>query len=122
VGAEDGAQVDVIDGAARKAVASVRVGRRPRGIACELDGTLIPIDTATRTAGMPIATGPSANGVVVSPDGHTVYVSSGRGARVDVVDTEARHGRGRPAAVEHWPSHRMAPGCTWPTAARKRRP
>jgi YVTN family beta-propeller protein len=31
---------------------------------------------------------------VVSPDGHTVYVSSGRGARVDVVDTEARRVRG----------------------------
>lgn len=100
VGAEDGAQVDIVDVAQKKVAGSVAVGQRPRGIgfapdgktayvACELDGTLYAIDMTTRSA-TPFKAGPFSNGVAVSPDGAKVYVSSGRGARVDVFDTASR--------------------------------
>jgi YVTN family beta-propeller protein len=99
-GAEDGAQVDIIDVAQKKVVGSVAVGQRPRGIAftpdgktayvaCELDGALYAIDMATRSA-TPFKAGPFSNGVAVAPDGSKVYVSSGRGARVDVFDVGAK--------------------------------
>jgi YVTN family beta-propeller protein len=100
VGAEDGNQVDIIDVAQRKVVGSVTVGKRPRGIAfspdgktawvaCELEGALYAIDLAARSA-TPHKAGPFSNGVAVSPEGARVYVSSGRGARVDVFDVGAK--------------------------------
>jgi YVTN family beta-propeller protein len=99
-GAEDGSQVDIIDVAQKKVAGSVAVGQRPRGIgfspdgktayvACELDGTLYAIDMGTRSA-TPFKAGPFSNGVMVSPDGLKVYVSSGRGARVDVFDVASK--------------------------------
>jgi YVTN family beta-propeller protein len=100
VGAEDGAQVDIIDVAQKKVVGSVAVGKRPRGIAyapdgktawvaCEIDGTLYSIDLASRKA-TPYKAGPFSNGVTASPDGAKVYVSSGKGARVDVFDVGSK--------------------------------
>jgi YVTN family beta-propeller protein len=100
VGAEDGSQVDIVDVAQKKVAGSVAVGQRPRGIgftpdgktayvACELDGTLYAIDMATRSA-TPFKAGPFSNGVTVAPGGAKVYVSSGRGARVDVFDVASK--------------------------------
>jgi YVTN family beta-propeller protein len=100
VGAEDGAQVDIVDVAQHKVAGSVAVGRRPRGIgfapdgktayvACELDGALYAVDMATRSA-TSFKAGPFSNGVTVAPNGSKVYVSSGQGARVDVFDVGSK--------------------------------
>jgi len=51
----------------------------------------------------------------ITPDGRTVYVST-RKRGACAARSPSASGRGT------WRSHRMAPGCTWPTAARVRRP
>ena len=43
------------------------------------NGTVTPIDTATNTPAKPIPVGPSPGDIVITPDGKTLYVSTGNG-------------------------------------------
>ena len=40
------------------------------------DGTVTPIDTATNTAGTPIAAGAHPYGIAITPNGATAYVTN----------------------------------------------
>ena len=52
-----------------------------------LNGTVTPINTATNTAGTPIAVGANPYGIAMTPDGTTVYVANNNGNTVSVINT-----------------------------------
>lgn len=96
------AKVDVIDAASNTIVTSVAMPTpQPYGVVAHPNGrivyvvdagdnTVIPIDTATDTAGTPIPIGPNAAGIAISPNGDKLYVAAGISpfqAQVDVIDT-----------------------------------
>ncbi|MGC4084787.1 MAG: beta-propeller fold lactonase family protein [Vicinamibacterales bacterium] len=97
---EDAGAVYVIDLASNKVVKSIPVGARPRSIAFLPDGSrayvpaeneanLTVIDAKKLTVIRKIALGDGMRpmGTVVSPDGKTLFVSTGRSKMVLLVDT-----------------------------------
>lgn len=99
--AEADGTVSVIDADARKLIKTFKVGRRPRNVVfldaqhgyvnAENDGTVGMLDlvknemTGAITLGTPGEIKPM--GMVLSPDGKKLYVSTGRGKKVFVIDT-----------------------------------
>ena len=88
--------------------------RRPDGIAITPDGatayvatfssnTVTPIDTATNTAGTPIAVGDAPIGVAITPDGATAYVANRDSDIVTPIDT-ATNTAGTPIPVASAPT------------------
>ncbi len=105
VTSEDDGSVAVIDTATQKAVHTIKVGRRPRTTAfmpdntqfwvnAENDGTislvdaLKPVVLKTISLGAPGAVKPM--GVRLSKDAAKLYVSTGRGKKVFVIDTATK--------------------------------
>jgi YVTN family beta-propeller protein len=97
----DGA-ISVIDVNERKLIKSFKVGRRPRNIVflpdgkrayvnAENDGGIVLLDTEKNEKMQAIPLGPPGEikpmGLALSPDAGKLYVSSGRGRKVFVVDT-----------------------------------
>jgi YVTN family beta-propeller protein len=77
--------VTIIDVATDSIVKHVQVGGLPTGVAiaqnkafvaCTLDGTVVPVDLGTRTAGAPITVGDGPFDVTASASGDKVYVSA----------------------------------------------
>lgn len=100
--AEADGTISVIDTAAQKLLKTFKVGHRPRSIVfmpdavhgyvnAENDGTVIPFDAAKYQAGKPIELGKAGEikpmGLALSPDSSKLYVSTGRGKKVFVIDT-----------------------------------
>ncbi|MBI2687278.1 MAG: beta-propeller fold lactonase family protein [Acidobacteria bacterium] len=102
---EDAGTVYKIDAASAKVVSSLKVGRRPRTIACmpdnkmawvnaENDGTVVYFDTEqskvieTITLGETGVVKPMA--VLLSKDAAKLFVSTGRGKKIFVLDTATR--------------------------------
>lgn len=102
VTSESDNEVSIVDTAAEKVVARIPVGERPRNTAFspdgikayvpgESDGSVTVIDTTRKVA---LRTVRIRNGdvrpmdLVVSPDGKTVYVTTGRGGTVLSLDAE----------------------------------
>jgi len=96
-----GASVSVIDAAAGKVAAEVRVGRRPTGVAVSPDGrwayaantadhSVSVIDARANKAVGSIQVGFEPTGLVVSPDGKRLYTANTISNDVSVVDTAAR--------------------------------
>ena len=116
VSAEDGRSVDVIDVAARRVVAEIAVGMRPRGIGFSPDGTrawvaaelaneVYVIDAVLLKVVKVIPVGLRSNGIAVHP-GCDSRLRLERRRRHDLGDRhgDARRRRddpGRPATVEH---------------------
>jgi YVTN family beta-propeller protein len=99
---EDGT-IAVIDPAAGKVLKIFKVGRRPRNIVflpdgksgyvnAENDGGIVKFDAvmndAVKTIGLGTPGEVKPMGLVLSPDASKLYVSTGRGHRVFVVDTK----------------------------------
>lgn len=93
--------VSVIDAAAGKVVAEVRVGRGPAGVAVSPDGkwvyaantwdhTVSVIDAAGRRVAATIKVGFEPTGLAVSPDGRRVYTANYISNDVSVIDTASR--------------------------------
>jgi YVTN family beta-propeller protein len=97
---EDGT-VEVIDVATRKLVKTIKVGRRPRNVeflpdgkrayvGAENDGTIALLDTEKNVKLQDIQLGAAGEikpmGLALAPDARTLYVSTGRGKKVFVVD------------------------------------
>ncbi len=97
----DGA-VSVIDVAARKRITTFKVGRRPRNVVfmpdgkhgyvnAENDGTVIRFDAVRKSKLSEIQLGTAGEikpmGLVLSTDAKHLYVSTGRGKKVFIVDT-----------------------------------
>ncbi|NBO65208.1 MAG: hypothetical protein EBU88_10275 [Acidobacteria bacterium] len=95
--------ISVIDVAAKKRVKSFKVGRRPRNIVflpdgklgyvnAENDGSIAMFDAVRNEVKKTIQLGPAGEikpmGLALSPDYRHLYVSTGRGRRVFIVDTE----------------------------------
>jgi YVTN family beta-propeller protein len=102
---EDAGMVYKIDTATAKVVSSMKVGRRPRTIAwmpdnvrafvnAENDGTVVYIDADKNTILETIQLGEAGvvkpMGVLLSPDNAKLYVTTGRGKKVFVIDTATR--------------------------------
>jgi YVTN family beta-propeller protein len=102
VTSEEDGTVAVVDTATRKDIKTVKVGRRPRSIAflpngsrayvtCENDGAVVLMDVTQHEVMHPIPIGqpgvikPMA--ALMSADGSTLYVSTGRGKQVFIIDT-----------------------------------
>jgi YVTN family beta-propeller protein len=100
---EEEHKVSVIDTAQNEVVAEVQVGRRPRDAAFspdgsrayvpgELDSSLTLVDAMNHRV-LKRVTIPGDNllpmGVVVSPDGERVYVTTGRGRKVVALDARS---------------------------------
>jgi len=96
---EDAGTVTVVDIAAAKAVKTIQVGRRPRSISFlpdgsrayvtnENDATLSEIDTAKLEVSktIPLGEGLKPMGQAMSRDGSKLYVSTGRGKKVVVLE------------------------------------
>ena len=64
-----------------------------------ISNSVIPIDTATNTAGTPIPTSDSPEGVAITPDGKTAYVADANAGLVTQIDT-ATNTAGTPIAVD----------------------
>ena len=136
VSAEEDDKLEVIDVAARKLVAQLKVGTRPRGIAftpdgakayvaCERADTVYVIDARQHKILRTIKAGLRSNGLAMHPDGKRLYLTNGG----DAQRHGDRHGQGqgrrdhpgRPAA---WNMGLTATGrsSTWrtggPTACR----
>lgn len=101
--AEADATVAVIDVAARKLIKNIPVGRRPRNIVflpdgsrayvnAENDGGIVLFDAVknVRLQTIPLGTPGEIKpmGLALSPDAAKLYVSTGRGRKVFVVDTK----------------------------------
>jgi YVTN family beta-propeller protein len=99
---EDEGTIAVIDPAAGKRIKVFKVGRRPRSIAflpdgshgyvnAENDGGIVLFDAVKMEQVQPIPLGQPGvikpMGLLLSPDGSKLYVSTGRGQSVFVVDT-----------------------------------
>lgn len=102
---EDAGMIYKIDTAAAKVVSTLKVGRRPRTIAwmpdnvrvfvnAENDGTVAYIDTEKNEVLETIQLGEAGvvkpMGVLLSPDSKKLYVTTGRGKKVFVIDTTTR--------------------------------
>ena len=96
---EDAGTVTVIDIATAKALKTIKVGRRPRNVTFlpdgsrafvtnENDGTLSVIDTAAQEATHTINLGEGLKpmGQAMSRDGSRLYVSTGRGKQVVIIE------------------------------------
>jgi YVTN family beta-propeller protein len=98
---EDGA-ISVIDVDARKLLKSFKVGRRPRNVIflpngkhayvnAENDGSVVLLDAVKNEKLQPISLGTPGEikpmGLALSPDASKLYVSTGRGKKVFVIDT-----------------------------------
>jgi YVTN family beta-propeller protein len=93
--------VSVIHRPGNTVVATIWVGKVPRGVAItpngtqayvvnESDNTVSVIDTVTNTvAGLPIPVGSSPDWVAITPDGTQAYVTNG-GGNVSVIKTANR--------------------------------
>ncbi len=103
VTSEDDGTVAVIDTATEKGVATIRVGRRPRSVAVlpdgktafvtnENDASLSVVDcTKNETvATIPAGDGMKPMGTALTRDGSKLYVSTGRGKKVLIIDTATR--------------------------------
>jgi YVTN family beta-propeller protein len=99
---EADAAVSVVDVAARKRIKTIKVGRRPRNIVflpdgsrgyvnAENDAALVLFDAKKNEKLQTIALGAPGEikpmGLVLSPDAKQLYVSTGRGKKVFIVDT-----------------------------------
>jgi len=100
VSAEEDDKLEVIDVAARKLVAQLKVGNRPRGIAFTPDAprrTWPAKGPTPSTCSMRASTGSWApsrrarapNGLAMHPDGKRLYLTNGGDASVMVIDTAA---------------------------------
>lgn len=102
VTSEDSGTVTVVDPVAHKAIKTFKVGRRPRSVAFlpdgkhayvtnENDGVVSLVDSVKHQTIRPIRLGEAGKvkpmHAIVSADGASVYVSSGRGKKVFIVDT-----------------------------------
>jgi len=100
VTSEDDGSVSVIDTATRKSIKTIKVGRRPRSVEFlpdgtrafvtnENDGSLTVLDTVAHKALRTIKLGEGLKpmGTAMSKDGSKLYVSTGRGKMVLIVDT-----------------------------------
>lgn len=103
VTSEDDGSVAVIDAAASKVVKTIKVGRRPRSVAFlpdgskafvtnENDGALSVLDCQklAMTASIALEAGLKPMGTAMTRDGKTLYVSTGRGKKVVVIDTASQ--------------------------------
>ena len=63
-----------------------------------ISNSVIPIDTATNTAGTPIPIGDSPEGIAITPDGTTAYVANADAGTVTPIDT-ATNTAGTPITV-----------------------
>jgi YVTN family beta-propeller protein len=101
VTSEDEGTISVIDTAANKAISKIKVGRRPRDIAFlpdaskafvtnENDASLSVLDGVKHKFLRTIALekGMKPMGLAITRDGRRLYVSTGRGKMVAVVDTK----------------------------------
>lgn len=103
VTSENDGLVGVIDIAAQKLIKTIKVGRRPRNIIflpdgsrayvnAENDGTVVLFDAVKNVKLQEIALGKAGEikpmGLALSPDAKQLYVSTGRGKKVFVVDTK----------------------------------
>jgi YVTN family beta-propeller protein len=94
--------VSVIDVAARKRIKTIKVGRRPRNVVflpagnrayvnAENDGTVALLDTVKNVKLQDIQLGKAGEikpmGLVLSPDAKQLFVSTGRGKKVFILDT-----------------------------------
>ena len=106
---EDMGTISVLDVDAAKMVKTFKVGRRPRNIVftpngsrayvnAENDGAVVVIDTAKIEAVQTIVLGEPGvikpMGLLLSGDAKTLYVSTGRGHKVFVIDTASNAIRG----------------------------
>jgi quinoprotein dehydrogenase-associated probable ABC transporter substrate-binding protein len=101
-------QVAVIDTRSNAVVAQVAVGARPRSIvfatgaplayvSCENDASVAVLDTTRHVESARIAipgAGARPMGLALSPDGATLYVTTGRGGHLVAVDTKTHRVRG----------------------------
>jgi YVTN family beta-propeller protein len=102
VTSEDGGTVTVVDPAAHKSIKTFKVGRRPRSVAFlpngkhayvtnENDGFVTLVDSVKHRSLRTIRLGEAGKvkpmKAIVSKDGSKVYVSSGRGKNVYIIDT-----------------------------------
>ena len=102
VTSEDTGTVTVIDVTARKPIKTIKVGRRPRSVAFlpdgtrayvtnENDGVVTLIDSVKHQVIKPIRLGEAGKikpmHVIMSADGATAYVSTGRGKMVFAINT-----------------------------------
>lgn len=99
---EDAGTVTVIDIASAKAIKTIKVGRRPRNVSFlpngsrafvtnENDGTLSVIDTGVMEVvqTIPLGAGLKPMGQAMSRDGTRLFVSTGRGSQVVILDPAA---------------------------------
>jgi YVTN family beta-propeller protein len=100
VSAEEDDKLEVIDVAARKLVAQLQVGTRPRGIAftpdgakayvaCERADTVYVLDARSHKILRTVKAGLRSNGLAMHPDGRRLYLSNGGDGNVMVIDTAA---------------------------------
>jgi len=93
--------LDVIDVAAAKSIATIKTSGHPRGIGFLPDGNTVyvaqesanvvdVIDLAARRKLASIPTGLRTAGIAVSRDGKRVYATNGGAGTVSVIDTDAR--------------------------------
>jgi YVTN family beta-propeller protein len=100
VTSENDGTVSVVDTAAAKVVKTLKVGRRPRSVEFlpdasrafvtnENDATLTVIDAVRQEprGTIPLAEGSRPMGMVTNKDGSKLYVTTGRGKKVLVLDT-----------------------------------
>src|ERR1043166_7622355 len=98
VSAEEDDKLEVIDVAARKLVAQIKVGTRPRGIAftpdgakayvaCERADTVYVLDARQHKILRTIKAGLRSNGLAMHPDGKRLYLTNGGAGNVMVIDT-----------------------------------
>src|SRR5438874_2486167 len=72
-------------------------------VANQQSGNVVPISTATNTAGAAISVGPRPNGIAVTPDGSTVYVTMSSGTTIVPIST-ATNAAGSPITVGNSPA------------------
>jgi len=109
---EKGNSVTVIDTEKLEAVKTVKVGRRPRGIALTKDGSELFIcagdddaiqvlDTKTLQITGKLPSGPDPELLALSPDGKTIYVSNENDNLVTMIDVATKRQTGDvPVGVE----------------------
>ncbi len=108
VTSENTGTISVIDIATATPIKTIRVGRRPRSVAflpdgsrayvsAENDAAVTVVDTAKNEAIQTISLGERGAikpmSALLSADGATLYVSTGRGHKLFVIDTATKHRR-----------------------------
>jgi YVTN family beta-propeller protein len=99
---EDTGTISILDIAAGKIIKTLKVGRRPRNVVfvpdglrayinAENDGTVVVVDTEKLESVQTIRLGEQGvikpMGLLLSPDAKALYVSTGRGHKIFVIDT-----------------------------------